>query len=264
MAQAHPFYYPSPRRDTTRAVNLATPRDSEANSELRLALHGLGYDFGESVLNYPADPCRFDLVPDDLLTRVEFPFAAAGDVFVKATRPPLSDDAQGDAKKIEPSNTSAERAIFRQYWRYFRVCARSRIQLTPEAAVFLPDDMQDRAEMLFFQKSPNYMYLQGIDGRRTGGREPYGDRTAAFVLRVDEIWPGGPGLCAAWSLNALATLAFCGLLRARCPDVLERRGLTMFELDTIEAPNRPTTYSWLRDWQMTEVFWTQGELPDRE
>jgi hypothetical protein len=261
MAFAHPFYYPAPRRDSTRPANLANPRDCEANSELRLALHGLGYDFGESVLNYPADPCRFDLLPDELLTRVEFPFAAAGDVLVKTTRPPLSDEAQGDSKKIEPSNTTVERAIFRQYWRYFYICARSRIKLTDAAARFLPADKQDRAEMLFYQKSANYMYLQGFDGVRLGGREPLGDRTAAFVLRVDEIWPGGPGLCAAWSLNALATLAFCGLVRTRCPEVLENRGLTMFELDSLEPPKRPTSYAWMREWKMTEIFWTQGELP---
>ena len=93
-------------------------------------------------------------------------------------------------------------------------------------------------------------------------RTPLGDRTAAWILRVDEIWPGGPGLCAAWGVNALSTLAFCNLLRYRCPQFLDNRGLTMIELHPTKAPTRPSTYEWTRDWDYSVVMETLGELPE--
>jgi hypothetical protein len=263
MAQAHPFFYASPRRDYSRLINLAAaPRDSEANAQLRIALHELGYDFGESILNFPPNQCGFDLLPDELLTQVELPFVRRGDVFVKTTRPPLSDALHGDQKKVEPSNTNVERAIFLHYWRYFRVCSRSYVELTKEAASFLPVGKKNRAAMTFYQQNSSYMHLQARNGKRSP-RSPHGPRTAGFVLRVKEIWPGGPGLCAAWGLNALSTLAWCSLLRYRCPWMLENPGLTMVELHPTESPMRPSTYEWTLDWGMTPVFDTDGELPPR-
>ena len=106
------------------------------------------------------------------------------------------------------------------------------------------------------------MYLQALEGRRSP-RSPLGERTAAFLLRVEEIWPGGPGLVAAFGLNALSTLTWCHQLRYRCPWMHENRGLTMVELYPTEAPERTSTYEWTRNWKMTPVFQTDGELPPR-
>lgn len=262
MAQAHPFLYPAPRHDYKRLINLASTRDPEANAQLRIALHELGYDFGESILNFSPNQCRFELLPEELLINVELPFVREDDVFVLTTRLPISDGLHMDRKKIEPSNTTIERAIFRHFWRYFRICSRSYLALTEEAASFLPVGKKNRAEMTFYQEGCRYMYLQALDGRRSP-RSPLGERTAAFLLRIEEIWPGGPGLVAAWGLNAISTLAWCSLLRYRCPWMLETRGLTMVELYPTEPPERPSTYEWTRDWGMTPVFETGGELPPR-
>ena len=262
MALAHPFLYSAPRHDYKRLLNLASTRDPEANAQLRIALHDLGYDFGESILNFPPNECNFDLLPENRLTQVELPFVRGEDVFVLTTRAPLSDGLHMDNKKIEPSNTNIERAVFMQFWRYFRVCSRSFVALTEEAASFLPVGKKNRAEMTFFQQGCRYMYLQALQGRRSP-RSPLGERTAAFLLRVEEIWPGGPGLVAAFGLNALSTLALCHQLRYRCPWMLENRGLTMVELYPTEAPERTSTYEWTRNWRMTPVFQTDGELPPR-
>jgi hypothetical protein len=262
MAQAHPFLYSAPRHDYKRLLNLASTRDPEANAQLRIALHNLGYDFGESILNFPPNESNFDLLPESLLTPVELPFVREDDLFVLTTRAPLSDGIHLDSKKIEPSNSTLERAMFWQFWRYFKVCSRSYVALTEEAASFLPAEKKNRAEMTFYQQGCRYMYLQALEGRRSP-RSPLGERTAAFLLRVDEIWPGGPGLVAAFGLNALSTLAWCHQLRYRCPWMLENRGLTMVELYPTEAPERTSTYEWTRNWKMTPVFQTDGELPPR-
>jgi hypothetical protein len=262
MAQAHSFLYPAPRHDYNRLLNLAVTRDPEANNQLRIALTKLGYDFGESVLNFPPNQCNFDLLPEELLTHVELPFVQKKDVFVLSTRAPLTDGLHRDSKKIEPSNTVIERAMFHHFWRYFRVCSRSYVALTQEAASFLPEVKANRAEMTFYQQGCRYMYLQALAGRRSR-RNPLGERTAAFLLRIEEIWPDGPGLVAAWGVNAISTLAWCNLLRYRCPWMLENRGLTMVELEPTEAPDRTSTYEWTRDWKVSPVFATEVELPPR-
>ena len=45
--------------------------------------------------------------------------------------------------------------------------------------------------------------------------------------------------------------------------MLENRGLTMVEIYPSEPPERASTYEWTRDWGMTPVFETDGELPPR-
>lgn len=262
MPQAHSFLYAAPRHDHKRSINLATPRDPEANVQLRIALNTLGFEFGESVLNFPPEQCNFDLLPEDALTRVELPFVKKKDVFVLSTRAPLSDGLHMDNKKIEPSNTNLERVMFYHFWRYFSVCSRSYVTLTEEAASSLPVGKKNRAEMTFYQTGCRYMYLQALEGQRST-RSPLRERTAAFLLRIEELWPGGPGLVAAWGLNALATLAWCSQLRYRYPWMLENRGLTMVELYPSESPQRADSYEWMLDWRMTPVFETGGELPPR-
>ena len=116
--------------------------------------------------------------------------------------------------------------------------------------------------MTFSQIGCRYKGLQTLDGKRSPMRL-VGSRTAAFLLRIDEIWPGGPGLIGAWGLNAIATLAWCSLLRYRYMDLFENRGLTMFELHPTEPPKRPVTHEWALDWKATPVFETGIELPAR-
>lgn len=260
MAQAHPFLYASPRHDYRRLPNPAAPRDPEANFQLRIALHEMGYDFGESILNFPPQEACFDLLPEHLLTQVELPFVRHGDVFVGTTRPPLSDGRQDAKKKVQPSNTNLERAMFEHYFRYFRLCSRVYVELTEQAAGFLPVGKKNRAGMTFYQDGCRYMHLQSLHGKRSP-KSPLGSRTAAFLLRVDEVWPGGPGLVAAWGLNALSTLAWCSMLRSRCSWMLENRGLTMVELYPTDPPQRPHSHEWTNSWQMTPVFETGVELP---
>ena len=187
MVQAHSFFNSAPRHDHKRPPNLAVVRDSVANVNLRAGLIGHGFDLGESILNFPPGDVNFDLLPEDELLHVEIPFAQEGDVLAWTTRPPLSDGDHGDNKKIEPSNSTIERAIFEHYWRYFALCSRSFVTLTEEAASFLPQGMKNRAEMTFFQQMGcHYMHLRSLDGQRSR-REPMEEWTAAFLLRVDEI-----------------------------------------------------------------------------
>jgi hypothetical protein len=263
MVHSHSFFNSAPRHDHSRVPHRAWVRDAVANVNLRVGLIGHGFELGESILKLPPDHVNFDLLPEDELVHVEIPFAREGDVLAATTRPPLSDGEHMDNKKIEPSNSTIERAILAHYCGYFARCSRAFVTLNEEAASFLPQGMKNRAEMTFYQEDGcRYQYLQALDGTRSR-RKPMEEWTAAFLLRVDQLWPGGPGLVAAWGLNAISTLAWSAMLRDGCSSLLDRRGLTMVELHPTEAPDRPSTYDWLQSWAMRPVFHTDGELPPR-
>jgi len=262
MPAIHPFLYSAPRRDSRTPAHLAWPRDREANSQLQIALSEQGFSFGRTILNYPGEEVRYDLLPENQLRAVELPFVRPGDALAMSTRPPISDGWHGDAKKVEPSNLWVERRIFDLYRRYFRVCARSYLELTEEAALRLPEDMKNRQAMTFFQYGNSYQYLQERGCPRSR-RSPLGSRTPGFLLRVDEVWPGGPGFIGAFGLNALSTLALCRLLRSLHSELLSHRGLTMVELTPGDTPERPSTYDFFMDWNVDVIFSTQDELPAR-
>lgn len=262
MSRAHSVVYATPRQDSKRLPNIAAPRDPEANSQMRIALHDLGFDWGESILNYPPAQLNYDLLREDSLTRVTLPFVRSGDLLFQTTRPPLSDGKHDDRKKIEPSNSNVERAIFMHYWRYFKAVSRSYVELTEEAASYLRVGKKNRASMTFYQEGCRYQFVQELGGKRSR-RSPYGGRTAAFLMRVDSLWEGGPGFVAAWGLNALSTLAWCTLLRNRYSALLDNRGLTMVELDPTNPPSQPVTHEWTQQWGVQILLETHGELPPR-
>ncbi|MEZ4290103.1 MAG: hypothetical protein R3E53_06000 [Myxococcota bacterium] len=257
------MFYALPRGDSNRLPTLASPRDSEASAQLRVALHEVeGFGFGRSILNFPEARVSYDLRPVETLRPIRLPFLHEGDVIFKTTRPPLSDGKHCDNKKVEPSNNVLERLIFFHYWRYLDECARSFVRLTDEAARALPRDRRNRQEMTFYQVGCRYKFLQQ-PGRRRSRRGPLGERTAAFLLRVDALWENGPGLVCAWGMNAEVTLGWCTLLRFRYPALLENRGLTVVEIAPTQRPESPTTHDWVFDWQVSPLLATNGELPAR-
>ncbi|GEM_PF-1933912 len=263
MCLIHPLFYALPRRDSTRPINVHATRDRDANFEIALALaERENFRFGTSILNFPASQrTRYDLLPRGELRHLPLPFVRDRDVIVCTTRPPLSDGASGDNKCVEPGNTDVEREIFRHWWRYISTLSRAHLVFSDAAIAYLPETMRNRAEITFFQQGCRYQHLKepGAEGARI--KSPFGQRTLAALLRLDEIWPNGPGLVCAWGMNATATLAWCHLLRHRYPHLLQHRGLTAVELDPAPIPPNPTTFEWTLDWQATPLLQTGGELP---
>jgi len=262
MPLAHPFLYAPPRIHLDRPLNLVPARDSEANFELRLALHAYGYGFGTSVLNLPPQERNFRLLPPTKQRVVDLPFLGGDDLLLCTTRPPLSEYSENNKKKVEPSGTSLEDAIFQHYWRYFDRCSRASIKFTEQAVECLPQDKKNRGDMRFRQRGCSYTTLGELGGKRVAPGI-LRDTTPAFLLSVDELWPGGPGFKGAWGLNAIATLVWNFLLRDRYSALLEHKGLTVVELQTVDVPIQPDTYEWSRDWNATPLMATGIELPAR-
>lgn len=263
----HNLAYASPRGDARRQPHVAFPRDPEASSALAYALHEQrGAGFGRTVLNYPGRWRSYDLLPDDRLRQVWLPFLRPEDILICATRPPLSDGDHGDNKKLEPSNTVLERIVFRHYWRYLEIVARSHIALARETAKLLPQGKRNRADVTFYQeKGCRIQHLRAWNSETRSRKSPLGNVTLGFLLSVESLWRGGPSFVGAWSMDALATYGWCAHLRHRRPDLLARPGLTVVELDMSKGPqpSQPDTLDWVLDWGVDELLWTAGERPPR-
>lgn len=261
MAQAHSVSYPGPRLKRHEPPSIAFVRDPRANHELRMALFEEGYDMGDSLLHFPrAASAQYELLEFGKLERVDCSFARPGDLLFQTTRPPLSDGEESNRRRIEPANTDLERAILLAYQRYFDRCCRPSVKLSQRAAQALRPDRRDRASVEFA--------LVGCAIQRMGtwGGEPRAHpeapgHTMAYLLRVDALWPGGPGFVGAFGMNAISTLAWCRLLRTRHSMLLQSRGLTMVDLTIGEVPKHATNDDWARSWQAEVVAETREELP---
>ncbi len=263
MPQVHSILYPSSRRRPNSPVPIGHARDSLANTELRRALLDRGYAFGESLLSFPPPgKAQYDRFGVDALAPVDLSFVRPQDLLFQTTRPPQSEAWHDDRKKIEPANTFLEAAILTVCERYFRRCARSYLCLTRAAAAWLRAGKENRAAISFHQTGCDYSALADLAGE-TASRTIPADRTAAYLLRVDELWPGGPGFLVSFGMNAWATAAWCTLLRLRHADLLENRGLTVVELKMTDVPARPATNAWALGWTAEPVLEMDGELPPR-
>ena len=219
----------------------------------------MGFGFGSTILNLSPQERNYELLPPSKQRVVQLPCLASRDILVCTTRPPMSEFIQDDRKKVEPANTTLEHLMFSHFWPYFDRCARSSIKLSQAAAAFLPDDKKNRGDMGFQQKGCCSSSLGALGAKRVRPGH-LRKRTAAFLLSVDELWPGGPGLKAAWGVNAIVTLVWCFLLRDRYSALLANKGLTVVEIEPQKIPDLPNTYDWARDWNVTPLLETGLEL----
>lgn len=253
----HPFLYFLPRRDSQRSHHHGSTRDDCAVRELMSAQSRKGYVYGESIFNMPPDQPppmgRGGRVRSEDLVPVDLSFVSAGDLLLQATRPPLDDAVHEDRKRIERGYTLLEETLFEVWRQYFDFCCRSRIELSRHVVEHLREGYEDRAAIKFYQHwHCGYLKHKSRDSRRWN--EPPNSRlTAAFLLRVDEVWAGGPGYLAAFGMDGTATQAWNYLLHREMPQWLDRPGFTMVELECAPVPKRTHNLRWAHDWKVEPV-----------
>jgi hypothetical protein len=119
----HRFAYSMPLRGAEEAKPFKI-RDGAAFSEITAPLAKLGYEYGEILWNPPFRRRKYKKVGKE-----HYQFIKPEDLVVLTTRPPLSDDTHGDKKKMLRSCTHLEDQIFKACKKYFRVCARSHVEI---------------------------------------------------------------------------------------------------------------------------------------
>ncbi len=231
--KVHSLGYSLSPKDSTRRPGIHERRDQTAALQLQPVLAGLGYEPGEPIFNSP--PASPRVQPP---YQIDLSFVAPGDLLLHTTRPPMDDEVVGGRKKIDRAQTDLEDRIFGLWRRYLERCARYEMVLQRWLYDLLPAGYESHREMHFYERTgAPYKSLNdraGSGNRATGCGER---RTAAFLLRVDEAWEGGPGYLGAFGLDGVATLVWACRLRRDLCDLLARPGFVFAELENTGIPD---------------------------
>lgn len=248
----HPMTYAVCRKDSKRPLRIHHRRDAAAALEILPSLYELGYGRGEQIIAQPPLDSR-TADPSERLKVDRSPFAP-GDLILQTTRPPLHDGKEVALKRIERAFTDLEDDVFAAWKRAFEHCKRPLVSLQRSLALDLPLGFENRAHMSFCQreKGAPYTFLRTRTGKRRDKQAH--DRTAAFFLRVDEIWRGGPGLVGAFAMDGIANMVWAWHLGRDFAHLLAQPGFALVEMQIGEVPERPTDLSWARTWTLTEVL----------
>lgn len=249
VRRVHPVsLFLTPKRDL---VPLAARRDQHAALEVVPVLMRLGFEYGEPILDYPpkhpppAPVRRADLHP------VEMPFVADGDFLLQTTRPPMHDRFADVRKRIRQSYTDLEEHMFDVWEEYLSWASRDRVLLHERLHHLLepPHDSKRRITFREAQGAP-YLELSDCAGGRIRTDEATERRTALFMLRKEQAWPGGPGLIAAFGMDATSTAVWCYRLGRDLSHLLEKPGFVLAEATNPGTPERPTNMLCARKWKI--------------
>jgi hypothetical protein len=253
MSNVYPFLHFLPPRDRSRSLQPPQVRDETACRELVVSLMRRGFGYGEPLLNFPPPTFPGRLLEENELLQVDVSFLEPGDFLVCATRPPIHDIDHGDKKRMEPGNTDLERRIFAAWRTYLEVCARSHVKLARGPQDALPEGFEGRRDMAFLQGGGgNYKELNDLEG--SGWRPPPPNRTAAFLLRVEELPGGGPGLIHSFGTDAMTSLAFAYRLGRDFAYLLDEPGFSLLEIERAPVPERPTNLRWALEWKIQPLI----------
>jgi hypothetical protein len=235
----HPFAFLIPPHDRSRRSRPFQIRDGAAMLEVISALARSGYEYAGLLLNYPPRP------DEDVGTVLKIPVSAGpGDLILTTTRPPVHPQQENNEKKrVDLAQTDLEDLVIRAWNPYFKLLIRPEMELAYEVQDDLLPGYEDRRHIAFYQLEGSR--YQDLGTRRYVGRPS----TAAFLLRIRELWPGGPGYLGVYGMDGTTTLVWAYLLRTRHRALLEEPGFAMAELTMGEIPSRTGDLGFVQGWQ---------------
>jgi len=181
-------------------------------------------------------------VEDQKLGPEHFAFLKPQEILVLTTRAPLHDEQHGDKKIVKRSHSDLEQAIFDSLSRYFKVCARSHVQLTEDMARNLKGAAAAKAVMRFHQhKDARVVEYMALDQFRPA-RVPEEDYiTAAFFVHLGKIERYGCKVIASFGMGGIETLIWNRIVRnhPRYTSWLTKPVFVMAELNLKTIPSRP-------------------------
>lgn len=224
--------------------NLSKIRDGAAFSEVTSPLTRLGYEYGHIIYNPPFTPGT-----DNGKDAEHFRFIKPDHLIVLTTRPPLDDAMHGDKKLVQPSCTHLEKQVFAVCRKYFAVCSRSHVQLTPAAGANF-----EKAELVFHQhKSARLKYYKRLNEFRGKSVSKEANISLGFFLRTDAIPEYGCGLLASFGMGGRETLIWNRIVRTRFPEWVSRNAFIVAEMNLNTIPANPMTLEFV-DQIKTEIL----------
>jgi hypothetical protein len=117
---------------------------------------------------------------------------------------------------------------FRRFWsQFFTFCGRSSVWLTPDVQQSLLPGNE-------IYRTMGFQLNGGSNVNAVAGGKPSRQASVAFLLRTNQMWEGGPGLFAAFAMDADGTAAWSWHLLNRMRDMTKRRGFFMFSFEPPE------------------------------
>jgi hypothetical protein len=242
MSALYPFLFYQRPRSIGRKVRVAYHVDAAALFNLVALLQREGFRLGELIFNYPP----FATEADGPLVFEKADFAPGG-LIVTATR---FERTRQYKKFVQRGFTPLERAIEDAWRPFIRDSARLQMVLESRAARHLKPGFESRANVTFFQ-GEGARYKEVLTPR--GFRKEKSRATAAFLLRVKELWPGGPGYVGAFGMDSTTTLVWSHLLRHRHPELLSQEGFVMAELSG-PTPGRVPNMKFADEWRSEVIL----------
>lgn len=220
-----------------------TTRDPEAALCLMLALAQRGCIHEDTILNFAPKP---GAGPDHHDLRRFGP----EHLFVIDTRPPLDDELLGNRRAIARSGSNLESALFAALRTVFFTCGRSEIVLQPEYAAITPEVAARRSIEVAQHGDARYRrYSSPAQG--TVDCKGLPPRTAAYLVHLEHVWEGGPGLLTAFSVGKEETFVWCRALETRLHHLLGATSFAMAELDVVPRSLRATSLAFADAWNVT-------------
>lgn len=230
------------------AYRLAQHVDASALYNLVCTLETRGYSPGHLLLNFPTHLSKqpkpsfegVGLLPDD--------------VIVTATRMDLTKHPEDldCRKKVVRGETQLEDVIESAWKRVLLDSRRLQVVVQPNARNGFSAGYESRSNIVFAEA--DHARYRAFP-HKTGGRLPRKSPTAGYVLRLRELWPGGPGYFGAFGMNGTIGLVLSQLIRTRSDlaEVIDREGFYLIEMSG-DVPPRPIDLSFVRDWKADVIL----------
>jgi len=258
-ARLFDFVFPLEPSDKAKLTKLHAVRDAPAAMQLVPPLLAQGFRYAGPIFNRRPGPRLLsgDAFEDSEppIVPVDYSFLRSRDLIVQTCRPPLDDRHSGTRKRVPRSYTDLELLLLAAWQPFLDYCARDRVVVAKQFHELLRGDLASRREMVFHLNGcgATYRRLNAIDGH--GGRAPtVGSRTALFLLRLEEAWPGGPSYVCAFGQDGVSTLVWCHRLGQDLQHLLAKPGFVMAELEVQDIPEDPLTMHWCLSWKIETLF----------
>jgi hypothetical protein len=240
-------YHSSQRSDPRFRIHQL--RDGDAFAQLSTVLYSRGYEYGGLLLNLPSES-------REQAPHVDVSFLTSSDLVVLNTRPPIDDKRAYNRHPVRRSYTKLEDLIFDALKpKYLKWCARSQIILPEAIAGQLYSAFREKADIQFHSShDSSYLRYRAYNGNFWQKAPADEKRTAVYLIQIPAMWPGGPGLLAAFGMAGTETLAWNYLLRTRFREWVDSYQFVMAEVLLSELPDRPIDLSFADYWKVTPML----------
>ena len=257
MPLVYPLFYYQRPRSKDRRVRLGFHVDVAAAWTVAGALEREHFLLGEMFFNYP--PPKRNQAP---LLPIDTSALRPSDLILTSTRfeSEPEDPELNPRKRVQRGHTTLEQDIESAWRRFIHISERLRVAVHPHVAAYFEPGYENRFYIRFHEaESAPYRKLTEPTLRGVDRKPP--PATVGYVLRLDELWPGGPGYLGFFGLDSTMALLFATLLRHRHADLLTEEGFAIVELNgAANVPARAPDMRWGFAWESRVILRAPAQL----